>query len=187
MHVPGLKLAVPSTPADAKALLKSAIRDDDPVVFLEHKLLYSNPGEVPADIEPLAFGRAAVRRPGRHLTIVATHVMLLRALAVADRLAAEGVEVEVIDPRTLVPLDLDTIVQSVRRTSRLLICHEAVTRGGWAGEIAMAAMPHVFDYLDVPIPFSEPLENAVIPSEACMESAIRDLVMGASIAKPARF
>lgn len=191
MHVPGLKLAVPSTPADAKGLLKAAIRDDNPVVFLEHKLLYPTHGEVANDLEPSMFGRAIVRRRGQHVTVVATQVMLLRALAVSDRLAAEGVEVEVIDPRTLVPLDLDTIVESVRRTNRLLICHEAATRGGWAAEVAMAAMPQVFDHLDapiarlgaldVPIPFSEPLENAVIPTEARIETAIRDLVVGARI------
>ena len=122
-------------------------------------------------------------------TLVATQVMLLRALRVAEKLAEEGIEVEVIDPRTLVPLDLEAIVESVRRTNRLLICHEAVTRGGWAGEIAMAVMPEVFDYLDapiarvgaldVPVPFSERLENAAIPNEARIEAAVRQLMIGA--------
>jgi acetoin:2,6-dichlorophenolindophenol oxidoreductase subunit beta len=191
LHVPGLKLAVPTTPADAKGLLKTAIRDDNPVVFLEHKLLYPMKGELTDPVEPLPFGRAEIRRPGRHATVVATQVMLLRALQVAEKLAEEGIEIEVIDPRTLVPLDVQTIVSSVRRTNRLLICHEAVTRGGWSGEIAMAVMPEVFDYLDapiarlgaldVPVPFSERLEDAVIPNAARIEAAVRQLVVGAAV------
>jgi acetoin:2,6-dichlorophenolindophenol oxidoreductase subunit beta len=190
LHVPGLKLAVPTTPADAKGLLKTAIRDDNPVVFLEHKLLYPRQGQLTDPVEPLPFGQAVIRRPGRDATVVATQMMLLRTQQVADRLAEEGIELEVIDPRTLVPLDLETIVGSVRRTNRLLICHEAVTRGGWSGEVAMAVMPDVFDYLDapiarvgaldVPVPFSEPLEEAVIPNEARIEAAVRQLVAGAT-------
>jgi pyruvate dehydrogenase E1 component beta subunit len=191
LHVPGLKLVVPTTPADAKGLLKTAIRDDNPVVFLEHKLLYPMKGQLTDPVEPLPFGQAIIRRPGRHVSVVATQMMLLRTLQVADRLAEEGIELEVIDPRTLVPLDLQTIVSSVRRTNRLLICHEAVARGGWSGEIAMAVMPEVFDYLDapiarvgaldVPVPFSERLESAVIPSEARIEAAVRQLVAGAAV------
>jgi pyruvate/2-oxoglutarate/acetoin dehydrogenase E1 component len=191
LHVPGLKLVVPTTPADAKGLLKTAIRDDNPVVFLEHKLLYPKKGELTDPVDPLPIGRAEIRRPGRHATVVATQVMLLRALQVAEKLAEEGIEIEVIDPRTLVPLDVQTIVSSVRRTNRLLICHEAVTRGGWSGEIAMAVMPEVFDYLDapiarlgaldVPVPFSERLEDAVIPNAARIEAAVRQLVVGAAV------
>ena len=192
VHVPGLKVAVPTTPADARGLLKAAIRDDNPVVFLEHKLLYPRRGEVPEDEELVPFGRAVVRRPGRHVTVVATHSMLLKALAVAERLAAEGIELEVIDPRTLVPLDREAIVRSVRKTSRLLICHEAVERGGWAGEVAMAVMDDVFDHLDAPIarvcganlpvPFSEPLEAVAIPGEEAIAEAARQLVRGARLA-----
>ncbi len=192
LHVPGLKLVMPTTPADAKALLKTAIRDDNPVVFLEHKMLYPTKGAVPPEEALLPFGRAAIRRPGKHATVVATQVMLRRSLGVAEKLGMEGIEIEVIDPRTLVPLDLDTIVESVRRTNRLLICHEAVTRGGWAGEVAMAVMPEVFDYLDapiarvgaldVPIPYSGPLEDAAIPDDGRIEAALRELLHGVRIA-----
>ena len=134
MHVPGLKLALPSTPYDAKGLLKSAIRDNNPVVFLEHKLLYFNKGSIPEEDYTIPFGCAVIRRAGRHVTVVAMQAMLLKCLAAAEKLAAENIDVEVIDPRTLVPLDVETIAASVRRTNRLLICHEAVECGGWAGE-----------------------------------------------------
>jgi len=191
LHVPGLKVVVPSTPCDAKGLLKTAIRDDNPVIFLEHKMLYPMRGEVPDEEYVIPLGQAVVRRPGRHATVVATHTMLIKTLAVADRLAREGIELEVIDPRTLVPLDVETIVESVRKTTRLLVCHEAVERGGWAAEVAMSVMPHVFDYLDapiarvgaanVPIPFSEPLERAVLPDETDIERAVRGLLIGVSV------
>ena len=191
VHVPGLKVVLPSTPHDAKGLLKAAIRDDNPVVFLEHKMLYSLRGEVPAAEYVVPLGVAATRRRGRDATVVANQAMLLKVLAVAGRLAAEGIELEVIDPRTLVPLDVETIVESVRRTHRLLVCHEAVERGGWGAEVAMSVMPLVFDHLDapigrlgaapVPVPFSEPLEEAVLPAEADIERAVRDLVVGARV------
>ncbi len=188
VHVPGLKVVVPSTPHDAKGLLKTAIRCDDPVVFLEHKLLYFDRGHVPEHDYAIPFGQAEVRRPGRDVTVVATHLMLRHALDAADRLAAEGVEVEVIDPRTLVPLDIDTITESVARTSRLIICHEAVERGGWAGEVAMQVIENAFDLLDapivrvcarnVPIPYSEPLENAVIPTADDIVEAVERVLDG---------
>jgi len=191
VHVPGLKVVVPSTPYDAKGLLKAAIRDDNPVIFLEHKLLYAMRGEVPAEEYLLPFGQAVVRRRGRHATVVATQAMLVKVLAVANRLAEEGINLEVIDPRTLVPLDVETIVESVRKTNRLLVCHEAVERGGWGAEVAMSVMPHVFDHLDapiarvgaasVPIPFSEPLENAVLPTELDIERAARGLLVGSGV------
>ena len=190
VHVPGLRVAVPSTPADARGLLKTAIRGDDPTVFFEHKLLYFRSGPVPDEDRPLPFGQAAVRRRGRHATVVATQAMLLKAMAVADRLAAEGVELEVIDPRTLVPFDWDTVLGSVRRTGRLLVCHEAVERGGWGGEVVARAVEACFDDLDapparvcaadVPIPYSEPMENAVIPGEDDIEAAARELLLGAA-------
>ena len=189
MHVPGLKVAMPSTPADARALLRTAIQDDNPVVFFEHKLLYFQRGEVPDQEEKLEFGKASVRRKGRHATVVAAQAMLGKVLAVADRLAAEGVEVEVIDPRTLVPFDIETVVESVRKTNRLLICHEATARGGWAAEVAMQVGELAFDDLDapvarvcganVPIPYSTPLEAAVVPGEAAIERGVRALVGGA--------
>jgi len=188
VHIPGLKVAVPSTAHDAKGLLKMAIRDDNPVIFLEHKLLYFTKGEVPEGDYTIPFGEAIVRRAGQHVTVVATQVMVDRALQVAERLVAEGIELEVIDLRTLVPLDIDTVVQSVQRTNRLLVCHEAVERGGWAGEIAMQVQDRAFDYLDapiarvcganVPVPYSETLEKVVIPGEEDVLRAVRALLCG---------
>lgn len=184
MHVPGLKLAMPSTPHDAKGLLKMAIRDDNPVVFLEHKLLYFSRGVVPETEYTIPFGEATIRRHGSDFTIVAMQAMLQKALAAATTLAAEGIDVEVIDPRTLVPFDIDTIVASVQRTNRLLICHEAVERAGWAGEVAMQVIERAFDALDapivrvcgknVPMPYSASLEPIVIPQEDDIVRAIRD-------------
>jgi pyruvate dehydrogenase E1 component beta subunit len=187
VHVPGVKVVVPSTPADAKGLLKTAIRDEDPVIFLEHKLLYFRKGEVPTDDYAVPFGEAVVRRPGRDVTVVATHVMLERALAAAEQLAAEGVELEVIDP-----LDIETIVESVTRTTRLVICHEAVERGGWAGEVAMQVIEHAFDVLDapivrvcaanVPVPYSGSLEDVVIPGVDDVVAGVRRVLEGAAFA-----
>lgn len=173
-HIPGLKVVVPYTPADAKGLLKTAIRDDNPVIFLEHKWLYFTKGEVPDGEWLVPFGQASVRRQGRDLTIVAYQYQVYKALEASEILVREdGIEAEVIDLRTLVPLDVETIVNSVRKTHKLLITHEAVERGGMAGEIAMAVMNDVFDYLDapivrvcagnVPIPYAENLEQAVLP------------------------
>lgn len=174
IHAPGLKVAVPSTPSDAYGLLKRAIRDDGPVVFLEHKLLYFVKGSMSESTAPIEFGRAVVRRAGEDVTVVATHAMLDVAAAAAAVLAEQGIELEIIDPRTLVPLDVETIVSSVKRTNRLVICHEAVERGGWAGEVAMQVMEHAFDYLDgpivrvcganVPMPYSASLEAIAIPT-----------------------
>jgi acetoin:2,6-dichlorophenolindophenol oxidoreductase subunit beta len=186
MHVPGVKLAMPSTPYDAKGLLKTAIRDNNPVVFLEHKLLYFTKEVVPREDYTVPFGVARIRRPGKDVTVVAMQAMLNKALLAAQKLALEGIEVEVIDPRTLVPLDIESIVESVRRTNRLLICHEAVERAGWAGEVAMQVVEHAFDFLDapivrvcgknVPMPYSASLENMVIPNEEDLVSAIRQMI-----------
>jgi pyruvate/2-oxoglutarate/acetoin dehydrogenase E1 component len=191
MHVPGLLVVVPSTPADAKGLLKTAIRNDNPVIFLEHKLLYFAKGIVPAEEYTIPFGRAVTRRSGRHITVVATQMMLNYALQAADDLQSEGIELEVIDPRTLVPLDIEAVVASVRRTNRLLICHEAVERCGWAGEVAMGVMEYAFDYLDapiarvcganVPVPYSEPLEGQVIPGKEQIITRARELLEGADL------
>lgn len=188
LHIPGLKLVVPSTPFDAKGLLKTAIRDNNPVVFLEHKLLYFTKGQVPEEDFTIPFGRAVVRRVGRHATAVATQAMLSKCLSAAEKLAREGIELEVIDPRTLFPFDLDTVVESVKRTNRLLICHEAVERGGWAAEVAMLVVERAFDYLDapiarvcgknLPIPYSSSLEEVVIPSEQDLILAVQKLVEG---------
>jgi pyruvate dehydrogenase E1 component beta subunit len=186
MHVPGIKLVMPSTPYDAKGLLKTAIRDSNPVVFLEHKLLYFTRQAVPQEDYAIPFGVASIRRPGKDVTIIAMQAMLNKALSAADKLAEEGIEVEVIDPRTLVPLDIDTIVESVKRTNRLIICHEAVERAGWAGEVAMQVMEQAFDDLaapvvrvcgkNVPMPYSASLEEVVIPSEADLIAAVRQIL-----------
>jgi pyruvate dehydrogenase E1 component beta subunit len=194
-HVPGLKVALPGTPHDAKGLLLSAIRDDNPVVFLEHKLLYFTKGDVAEGAHAIPFGEAVVRRAGRDVTIVAFQAMLELTLRAADELAEEGIDAEVIDPRTLVPLDVDTIVDSVKRTNRLLICHEATERCGWAGEIAMQVMPEGFDYLDapiarvcganVPIPYSGSLEPEVIPDQQDVVDAVRALMKGVETGREA--
>jgi pyruvate/2-oxoglutarate/acetoin dehydrogenase E1 component len=173
-HVPGLKVVMPSRAADVPGLLASAIADPNPVVFVENKVLYFKTEEVPDEPEPVELGRALVLRPGRDLTIVAMSRLVDEALAAAERLSAErGIEAEVIDPRTLVPLDLDTILDSVGRTNRLLIAHEAVEQGGFGAELAARVQEAAFDDLDAPIarvgapyapvPFSPALEDAYVP------------------------
>jgi pyruvate/2-oxoglutarate/acetoin dehydrogenase E1 component len=150
-HIPGLKVAMPATPADAKGLLKTAIRDDDPVVFLEHKLLYNTKGEVPDGEHLVPFGRAEIRRPGREVTVVATSRMVSFALDAAERLAAEGIEIEIVDPRTIVPLDRASIVASVRRTTRAVVVHEAVERCGFGAELAAIIQEEAFERLNAPV------------------------------------
>lgn len=189
IHFPGLKVVNPSTPYDAKGLLLTAIRDPNPVVFVEHKQLYKTKGEVPEGEYLLPFGVADVKRPGKDLTLVANNVMVLRSLAVAQRLAQEGIDVEVIDPRTLQPLDTETIINSVVKTGRLLVVHEACQTGGWAGEvIATVTGSRAFDYLDapvrrlagkdIPIPYNRVLEHAAVPQEEDIEREIRALLNG---------
>ncbi|WP_020589375.1 alpha-ketoacid dehydrogenase subunit beta [Desulfobacter curvatus] len=173
MHVPGLKVAIPATPYDAKGLLISAIRDDNPVIFLEHKMLYGTEGEVPDEEYTIDFGKAKVVKEGEDLTIVATSQMVLTALEAAEQLAKDGINAEVVDPRTLSPLDMDTILTSVEKTHALLIAHEAVKTAGPGAEIAARVAEDAFDQLDAPIvrvgapftpvPFSPPLEQAFIP------------------------
>jgi acetoin:2,6-dichlorophenolindophenol oxidoreductase subunit beta len=187
MHVPGLKAVMPATAADAKGLLKTAIRDPNPVLFFEHKGLYRVKGSVPEGDDVLVpFGEAVVRRAGSDVTAVATGLMVQRTLDAADRLALDGIDVEVIDPRTLVPLDMDTIVASVQRTSRAIIIHEAVRTAGAGAEIAARIQERAFFALDAPvwrvgavdtpIPQDPELEQAVIPSVDQIESAIRQLI-----------
>lgn len=183
VHVPGLKVAMPSTPYDAKGLLKTAIRNDDPVIFVEHKLLYASKGEVPEKEYVLPLGKADIKREGRDATIVATSRMILFALAAADSLSDEGIGVEVIDPRTLVPLDVETIISSVKKTGHVVVVHEACERGGVGAEIATKIQEEAFDYLDgpilrvanpnVPIPFARNLEAAAIPDEERISAAVR--------------
>ena len=181
-HVPGMKVAMPSTPYDAKGLLKSAIRDDNPVIFLEHRLLYEVKRDMPRGEYVVPFGEADVKREGMDVTVVATSMMVLRALEAAESLASE-ISVEVIDPRTIVPLDFDAIAASVRKTGRLVVAQEAWTSGGFGGEIvrrvceecfdALQAPPKVVGSADVPMPFSPPLEEAVLPDADDVADAVR--------------
>jgi pyruvate dehydrogenase E1 component beta subunit len=183
-HIPGLKVVMPATAADAAGLLRSAIADPNPVVFVENKTLYFRSEEAARENVPL--GSARIARPGRDATVVALSRLVSEALAAADELAAEGIEVEVIDPRTLVPLDLDTIVESVARTHRLVVAHEAVVHGGFGAEIAAQVQAAAFDELDAPIarvgapfapiPFSPPLEDAYLPGRADVITAVRATV-----------
>jgi pyruvate dehydrogenase E1 component beta subunit len=185
-HVPGLKVVMPSRAADAAGLLASAIADPNPVVFVECKTLYFRKEDVPEPLGPVPLGRAAVVREGGDVTVVALSRLVPEALAAAKRLAAEdGIEVDVIDPRTLVPLDVETIVASVERTGRLVVAHEAVAHGGFGAEIAVRAQEAAFDYLDAPIarvgapfapvPFSGPLEDAYLPGADEIVAAVRGL------------
>jgi pyruvate/2-oxoglutarate/acetoin dehydrogenase E1 component len=186
LHTPGVKLVVPSTPRDAKGLLKSAIRDDDPVLYYEHKALFKVKGEVPEEEYLVPLGRAAVPREGRDITIVSYSLMVKRCLEAAETLAGEGIEVEVLDLRSLRPLDWDTIAASVRKTHRVVVAHEACRTGGVGAEIAAQIGEELFDDLDapvirvgakdVPMPFSPPLEQFVLPGPADVVSAVRRLV-----------
>ena len=189
MHLPGLKVVTPSTPYDAKGLLKTAIHDPNPVCFVEHKLLYKMKGEVPEEDYQIPFGVADVKRTGKDLTIVTNGVMVHKSLAVAKRLETEGIDVEIIDPRTMVPLDTETIINSVMKTGKLLVVHEACETAGWAGEImAIVSSSRAFDYLDapmrrltgknVPIPYNRVLEAAAVPQEEDIEREIRSIVRG---------
>jgi len=184
LHIPGLLVAVPTTAADAKGLLKAAIRDENPVIFIEHEYLYGQNGEVPEDGEPLRFGQAAVRREGDDVTIVGISRMALTAARAAETLSKEHeIEAEVIDPRTLRPLDLDTIVDSVKKTNRAVIVEEGWPHGGVGANLAALIQEQAFDHLDapvarvtgadVPMPYSKPLEQSAFPHEEHVVQAAR--------------
>jgi pyruvate/2-oxoglutarate/acetoin dehydrogenase E1 component len=185
-HVPGLKCLAPSNPADAKGLLKAAIRDPDPICFFEHKLLYNRKGEVPDEVEPLVFGRGRVVREGSDVTLVSYLKTLHDALEAAEALAAEGVSVEVFDPRTLVPFDREGLRASLEKTGRLLIAHEAPQRVGFGAEIAAIAAEECFDLLrapivrvcgrNTPVPYAPELEGYVLPDAARIAEGVRSLV-----------
>ena len=185
-HLPGFKVAVPSNPYDAKGLFKTALRGDDPVLFLEHKSLLNTRGQVPEEEYSIPFGQAAVCRRGEHLTVVALTTMVPETLQVAEALSGEGISVEVIDPRTTSPLDIDTVLESVHRTGRLLIADETFAPCGMGAEIAAAVVDRAFDDLDAPVrrlngahvptPYSAPLEAAIAPNREDIERAIRDLM-----------
>jgi pyruvate/2-oxoglutarate/acetoin dehydrogenase E1 component len=187
MHIPGIKVVAPSSPYDAKGLLLSAIRDPNPVCFVEHKLLYKVKGEVPEGEYTIPLGVADIKHAGTDLTIVTSGIMVNKSLAVAGRLEAEGISVEVLDLRTLRPMDTQAIIKSVKKTGRLLIVHEAVQTGGWAGEVmAVVSGSEAFDYLDapmrrlagkdVPIPYNRFLEAAAVPQEADIEAEVRAIL-----------
>lgn len=181
-HTPGLKVVMPSTPYDAKGLLKSAIREDDPVIFIEHKLLYMTEGPIPQAEYAIELGLGDIKRRGSDVTIVAWSNMVPRALSAAEKLAQQGIETEVIDPRTLVPLDKQLILESVKKTEHLVIVQEAVRRGGVASDIASIVQAEAFDFLDAPIeivagkntpiPFNVHLERASVPQENDIIEAI---------------
>jgi len=185
-HMPGLKVVMPSNPYDAKGLLKTAIRDNNPVMFFEHKVLYNTTGEVPDGQYTIPFGKADIKREGKDVTIVATSWMVLKAMEAAKMLKDQGIDAEVIDPRTLVPLDKDTIVNSVKKTGRVVIVHEAHGVCGIGAEIAFIISELAFDYLDAPIkrvtsaqtptPYSKKLEQLTVPSPERIIAAVKEVL-----------
>ena len=188
VHLPGMLVAMPSTPYDAKGLLKTAIRLDDPVMFIEQKLLYNTKGPVPQEEYTLPFGVADVKREGSDCTVVATSMAVLKALKAAEILEQEGISLEVVDPRTLFPLDIETIVESVKKTSRLVVAHEAPERGGFGAEVVAQVADRAFGYIDAPIqrvcapsvppPFARNMEEYIIVDEEKIADRVRRLVRG---------
>ncbi|MCA1634678.1 MAG: pyruvate dehydrogenase complex E1 component subunit beta [Acidobacteria bacterium] len=185
-HFPGLKVVMPSTPADAKGLLKSAIRDDDPVIFLEQERMYGNKGEVPEDEDfTIPLGVADIKREGKDATIVARSLMVPFALKAAEELEKQGVSVEVVDPRTIRPLDIETIVNSVKKTNRVVVAEESHAFCGVGAEISAQIMEHAFDYLDAPVvrvsgvdapmPYAKSLEKLALPDVARLVQAVRQV------------
>ena len=185
-HIPGLRLVMPSTPYDAKGLLKTAIQCEDPVIFIEHKQLYMKEGEVPEKKYSINFGKGDIKREGKDLTIIAWSNMVHSSLEAAEKLSAEGIEAEVIDPRTLVPLDKELILGSVRKTEHVLIAQEAVRRGGIASDIASIIQEEAFDYLNAPVgiiagkntpvPFNLELEKLVVPGSQDIYEAAKKII-----------
>ena len=186
VHVPGLKVVFPSTPADVRGLLWSSIYDDNPVIFFEHRLLYPLKEEVPEKLEPIPLGKARVVREGDDVTVIATGPLVHRSLAAAEQAEEEGISVEVVDPRTLQPLDEETLVESVKKTNRAVVAHEAVTRMGFGAEVAAVLQHQAFDWLDAPIervgakftpiPFAPVMEQFVVPHDTDVLAAIRRTV-----------
>jgi acetoin:2,6-dichlorophenolindophenol oxidoreductase subunit beta len=186
-HIPGLKIIMPSTPYDAKGLLASAIKDPNPVIMFEHKLLYKKvKGDVPEEMYVIPLGKADIKRSGADITVVATSLMVHKALAVAEKMSKENISLEVIDPRTIKPLDLDTIISSVKKTGKIVLVEEACYTGGFTAFLASEIANYAFDYLDGPIlrvagrdapmPYSKVLENYIIPDEERIEEAVRKLL-----------
>ena len=189
VHVPGLKVVFASTPEDVRGLLWSSIYDDNPVLFFEHRTLYPLKGEVPEELEPIPLGKARIHREGEDVTVVATGRLVHDALRAAEEAEKEGISVEVVDPRTLLPLDEDTIVGSVRKTTRCVTAHEAVAHGGFGAELTAVIQYGAFDYLDAPIervgakfaplPFAPVMEDYVVPhSDDVLEAILRTVARG---------
>lgn len=186
-HIPGLKIVQPATAYDAKGLLQAAIADPNPVIFYEHKLLYKTVSHVPEEIYHIPLGKAVVKRPGSDVTVIPTGMMVPMAIKAADLLADRGIQVEVIDPRTLVPLDKETILHSVRKTGRVVIVHEAVKRGGYGGEIASIIAEEAFHSLRAPIkrlggvaapiPFNKELEAKAIPQQQDLIQTVEEIML----------
>jgi pyruvate dehydrogenase E1 component beta subunit len=186
VHIPGLKVVFPSTPEDVRGLLWTAIQDDNPIVFFEHRLLYPVKGEVPAEIEPIPLGKARTIRKGTDVTVIAMGPLVHRSIEAAEQAEAEGISVEIIDPRTLQPLDEDALVESVKKTNRVVVAHEAVTRMGFGAEVAAVLQYKAFDYLDAPIErvgakfaplaFAPVMEQFIIPHAADVLAAIKRTV-----------
>lgn len=180
-HIPGLEVVVPGTPGDAYGLLRHAATTDNPTIFLEHKNQYYDRG--PVDLQPIPFGQARIAREGTHATVVATQQILSYSLAAAEELAGEGIEIEVVDPRTLFPFDMDAVYRSVGKTRHLVVAHEAVRDYGWGAEFVAQTVEAAWDKLDAapirlggartPVPYSQPLEEAVIPSAADIVAAVK--------------
>jgi len=186
INIPGLKVVMPSTPADVKGLLKTSIRDDNPVIFLEHKLLYGSVrDEVPEGENLISLGQGDIKKQGEDVTVVATSMMVHKALKAANILAQEGISIEVVDPRTLFPLDKEIIINSVKKTGRLVVVHEAPATGGFGAEIVARVVSEAFDYLDAPpqrvgalhcpIPYELELEAEVIPDEQDIVQAVESV------------
>lgn len=181
-HIPGLKVVMPSTPYDAKGLLKAALNDNNPIIFIEHKMLYSTKGPVPEEEYTIPLGKADIKREGKDVTVVATSYMVGKALEAADELKGDGISIEVIDPRTIRPLDKETIISSVKKTGRLIVVHEACKAYGMAGEIVTLAIEEAYENLasppirvcgyDIPIPYNRNLEKLAIPSKENIKDAI---------------
>jgi pyruvate/2-oxoglutarate/acetoin dehydrogenase E1 component len=186
VHIPGLKVVFASTPEDVRGLLTTAIRDDNPVVFFEHRLLYPVKGEVPAEIEPIPLGKARTIREGTDVTVIAMGPLVHRSIEAAKLAEDDGISVEIIDPRTLQPLDEDALVASVKKTNRVVVAHEAVTRMGFGAEVAAVLQYKAFDYLDAPIErvgaqfaplaFAPVMEQFIIPQVADVHAAIKRTV-----------
>jgi len=186
-HIPGLKIVIPSTPYDAKGLLKSAFREENPVVFIEHKLLYGTKGPVPEAEYTIPLGRADIKRAGEDVTLVSLSRTVLHSLEAAERVAKEGISVEVIDLRGTVPLDIDPVLESVRKTGRLVVAHESHRRLGIGAEITALVQEHAFDYLDapiervgamdIPIPYSQPLEEVALPGPDHIAEAVKKIAL----------